>query len=353
MPFWSARNLSIRRDEVLFFYPSYGTPAAAAGHWRLLVHGCVYPTRITWFRRQPIVALVRSVMGVDPSADEAFRKRIRQFLVAGRVGRPVRVQLSGDTHDVGPSGVAGLFARHVEIPESRMESFERPGSPTRWIRYRALLAGGDSREFQGEVQLLSQSGVSVISDIDDTLKHSNVPDRRDLFHNTFVREFRPIPGMPELYRQAALEGVAFHYVSGSPWQLYEPLRDFWERQHLPLGSFHLKPFRLRDTARKLQLAQQAPHKSAVIEPLLAAFPQRKFLLFGDSGEQDPEIYGRFLRDRPQQIVGVFIRNVRPEQTREHSRFQQAFAGTDPARWTLYRDVGEVSDRAIALCRGEA
>ena len=83
-----------------------------------------------------------------------------------------------------------------------------------------------------------------------------------------------------------------------------------------------------------------------IAPILDAFPQRKFLLFGDSGEQDPEIYGQFLRERPEQIAGVFIRGIRGE-TRRDGKLQKAFAGTDESRWNVYADGQAMRDAALA------
>jgi phosphatidate phosphatase APP1 len=42
------------------------------------------------------------------------------------------------------------------------------------------------------------------------------------------------------------------------------------------------------------------------------FPQRRFLLIGDSGEKDPEVYDVLRQRFPAQIVGILIR-IPPEQ----------------------------------------
>ena len=78
--------------------------------------------------------------------------------------------------------------------------------------------GGADQVARKLAQLLEPEGVSIISDVDDTIKHSNVPDRRDLFRNTFVREFVPVPGMPELYQACAARGAAFRDLD--PWTVY-------------------------------------------------------------------------------------------------------------------------------------
>jgi phosphatidate phosphatase APP1 len=55
----------------------------------------------------------------------------------------------------------------------------------------------------------------VISDIDDTIKYSNIlSGARSVFFNVFVKELHEIliPGMPEWYNQMWQRGVRFHYV---------------------------------------------------------------------------------------------------------------------------------------------
>jgi phosphatidate phosphatase APP1 len=218
-----------------------------------------------------------------------------------------------------------------------------------FLECQAVLGANDSRDFRGRLQLIQSNGVSIISDVDDTIKHSNVSNRRDLFRNTFTKSFSPVNGMPELYQDCAKAGAVFHFVSGSPWQLYEPLREFCRAEGYPDGSFHLKRFRFREAARKLRRSPQKLYKQATIEPILAAFPQRKFVLIGDSGEQDPDIYGHFLRESPDQIVGIFIRAIRGE-TREAERIRHAFAGTDPDRWCLYTDPAEIRTTVATLVK---
>ncbi len=71
----------------------------------------------------------------------------------------------------------------------------------RILDIQAVLGVGDSRTFTGRVHLIASHGVSVISDIDDTIKHSQVTDKSELLQNTFLREFRAVEGMPELYQR--------------------------------------------------------------------------------------------------------------------------------------------------------
>ena len=344
----STTKRTVARHEHVVFYPSYGARTPDGRGWSLLVQGSVYDPRISWLRRKPVFAVLRRVLRMDRTAEEYFRIRMRQFLMFGLRGRSITVKIGDHERHVGESDYMGLFRGEIVLSNAELSQHVPTGaSPGGWLRYQATLNSADDRSIAGKLQLIEPEGISIISDVDDTIKHSNVPNRKDLFRNTFTRTFVPVAGMPELYRDCAQAGAAFHFVSGSPWQLYEPLSEFMGEEAYPAGSFHLKRFRIRDSARKIRKSPQKAHKRAAIEPILAAFPRRKFVLIGDSGEQDPEIYASILQERPDQIAGVFIRAVRDE-TREAERLQTAFAGLEPNQWSVYREPAEIHDRIVSL-----
>lgn len=294
----SPKNKAVARHEQLLFYPSYGWRTPDGAGWTLLVQGSVFDPRISWLRRKPMFAVLRRLLRMDRTAEEFFRTRMRQFLMFGLRGRSVSVRIGDHIRTVGESDYMGLFRGEVTLSDAELtDVLKQNAASAPWLPYQACLADSDDRVIGGSLQLIEPTGISIISDVDDTIKHSNVPNRRDLFRNTFTRTFVSIGGMPELYRECAQFGAAFHFVSGSPWQLYDPLSQFMEEEGYPTGSFHLKRFRIRDSARKIRRSPQKAYKRASIEPILAAFPQRRFILIGDSGEQDPEIYASLLRER--------------------------------------------------------
>ena len=124
------------------------------------------------------------------------------------------------------------------------------------------------REFFGVVHLIPSEGISVISDIDDTIKVSDVTNKKELIRNTFLRPFRAVEGMADTYRCWADQGVVFHLVSSSPWQLYEPLARFLAESGFPESTFHLKRFRLTDRTAFNLLADPLTTKPQAIEPIL-------------------------------------------------------------------------------------
>jgi phosphatidate phosphatase APP1 len=184
--------------------------------------------------------------------------------------------------------------------------------------------------------------LSIISDIDDTIKHSEVTDAEAVLENTFLFKFQAAPGMPQLYQNCTRKGIAFHYVSGSPWQLYLPLLEFFDAEKIPRGSFALKHFRLKNpsTAAGMLRSPQETKLNA-INQILDAYPQRRFLLIGDSGEKDPEIYRATAQSHPEQVVGIFIRNVTNDQLSD-TRFQNVTKGLGRIPFRLFTDPNELS-----------
>jgi phosphatidate phosphatase APP1 len=147
--------------------------------------------------------------------------------------------------------------------------------------------------------------------------------------------------MAELYQQWARAGAAFHYVSASPWQLYGPLADFRRQHRFPAGTFHLKTFRWKDAGLLNLFASPEETKRQAIEPLLDAFPRRRFVLVGDSGEKDPEIYGALARKYPRQVRRLFLRAVKGEDP-SAERFQRAFEGLPKDTWQVFQNVEEIA-----------
>ena len=107
----------------------------------------------------------------------------------------------------------------------------------------------------------------------------------------------------------------------------------------PRGSFHLRKFRLKDESFLDFFKSAQATKPAVIEALLAAHPARDFVLIGDSGEEDPEIYGDLARSQPGRVRHIYIRQVTPYDA---GRYRSVFAGLPPALWTVFTDPGVIA-----------
>ncbi|KAJ3560136.1 hypothetical protein NP233_g11030 [Leucocoprinus birnbaumii] len=153
--------------------------------------------------------------------------------------------------------------------------------------------------------------IRVISDIDDTVKNSGVTEgARTVFHNVFVKELKDgvIPGMGEWYTSMWKKGARFHYVSNGPYEYLSLLYEFFKISKLPPGSIKLKSYAGRSLFSGL-LSTPAARKRAGVIDILDSLPGSKFILIGDSGEQDLELYADLAKERPDQILAIFIRDA--------------------------------------------
>ena len=154
----------------------------------------------------------------------------------------------------------------------------------------------------------------VISDIDDTIVWTHVGNRRRMLwtlarSNAATR--KPLAGVAALYRAlhdgvAGDEGNPVFYVSSGPWNLYPALIDFLRINGIPRG-----PVFMRDWGRHTFYAwrDHGTHKLASIREIMTAFAHLPFVLIGDSGEHDPEIYREVVREFPGRVASIYIRSV--------------------------------------------
>lgn len=315
---------SIRAEESVTLYPTYGYQQGQL--WNIPVRLWVHERRsLAEFMAATIVAGAE-----DVSADDLLRVRTRlaNFLADSESNKQVSLTFDNDplkeqfqVRDADGAGIKsdlnGLIEGTISLSLERVESLLRAQKSTNgWLTLSVSFKGHAGR---GRVRLIDPEGVSVVSDIDDTIKVSEIPAGSEVvMRNTFVRPFRAAPEMSERYR--AWDKAAFHYVSGGPWQMYEPLSEFLigGTSGFPEGSFHMQTVRKNllssaswNDLRELMTNDDMTynHKVAQITTLLERFPKRRFILVGDSGEKDPEVYRAIQAKFPKQVQEIWIRDV--------------------------------------------
>lgn len=322
----------VSADETVVFFKTAAHFDATEDAWHIPIHGWIYEPTNSLVRTTAFAAVLEEQFGLEVTAENEhhFLRRTNLLIADNERGKRVVVRVAGRDFSLPESEENGHFEETVVIPADVVAQHAKTGQ----LRFEAVMHAGDERQFAGVVSLLPPIGLSVISDIDDTVKISNVTDRQLLLQNTFLLEFSPAPGMADLYRHWASAGASFHYVSSSPWQLYEPLLEFLDREGFLSSGFALKSLRFRDETLIDLFKEGTETKPPAIRAILDRFPDREFILVGDSGEQDPEVYAAILRERPQQVRAIFIRNVTGESA-DDARFKTVFDGIDRTRWQLF------------------
>jgi phosphatidate phosphatase APP1 len=77
---------------------------------------------------------------------------------------------------------------------------------------------------------------------------------------------------------------------------------------------------------------------------MADFPKRRFVLVGDSGERDPEVYAAVARGRPEQVSSVLIRQVHEGMATAKAtlRFEKLARRLPVGALVTFTDAGELT-----------
>jgi phosphatidate phosphatase APP1 len=185
-----------------------------------------------------------------------------------------------------------------------------------WYPYKVKWNHNDV-EYGGEYCVADEHTTGVISDIDDTLLISHSTRflrklRLMLFRNAYTR--KPTPLIKHWFGHFKdinenLHPEDFFYVSNSEWNLYDFLVDFFDINDLPKGVFFLQNLKkgLRDLVSSGRI--KSNHKWESILFLFRFYPTKPFILIGDNGQKDMEIYSRICHRYPERIKGVMIRKL--------------------------------------------
>ena len=333
-------------DEVVVFFRTSAWLDSKNNEWHVPIHGWVYEPEDSTVRKALFETILDSRYDL-PVTDETranFDHRINLMIADNERGKRIIVSIAGRTVSLPKSGVDGHFATTVVLP---VEAVEKHAIGDR-LPVQAVLAASATRSFAGEVLLLQPDGWGIISDIDDTVKISNINDRRGLLESTFLQDFSAVPAMAKLYSAWSAQGASLHFVSSSPWQLYSPLDEFLLQSGFPPAALELKSVRFRDRTLFNLFKKGTETKPAVIEKILARYPERRFILVGDSGEHDPEVYSRLMRDHPQQILRIYIRNVSNSSSGDE-RFAELFGEIDRDRWELFDSAETFLPVELSCC----
>ena len=228
----------------------------------------------------------------------------------------------------------GFFSSRIDLPTPIATTEE-------WSEFAVDLLspvrpGVDRPRCKGEVLIPPASAqFAIISDIDDTVIQSRVSNfllaaRSVILGNARTR--LPFPGVAAFY--AALrngrggnEKNPIFYVSSSPWNIYDVITEFMDLQSIPRGPVLLRDWDISFGA--LSSHRHFEHKGAAIKNIMQFYPRLSFILIGDSGQHDPEIYRHIVQEFPNRVRAIYIRDVTssPERSAAIERLAEEVAAS--------------------------
>lgn len=264
------------------------------------------------------MVLYGHVLRVGPKPPRKYRKSVvhnaiallRLFVVKPVAGARVTVRWENQVH-AAATDTDGFF---------KVEWHDQPPLPCGWHDVQVTVHSSEgvaSEKGLGSVYVPAPTQYGFISDIDDTflVSHSAHLGRRlKVLFTQNARSRKPFDGVVKHYQLLALGNTTpeapnpFFYVSSSEWNLYDYIHEFTTVNGLPRGVFLLNV--LKQINQIFKTGQNNHHtKFTRIVRILEAYPQQRFVLLGDSSQQDPYIYESLVRHFPGRIQAVYIRDV--------------------------------------------
>ena len=218
----------------------------------------------------------------------------------------------------------GYFRVELDLPAP-------PPADRRWHQVGIHLERPAGIEAVGDVFVPGErAGFVVISDIDDTVMHTGVANKLMMMWRLFVQgadSRTAFPGMAAFLRalhqgRSGDDANPMLYVSRAPWAIYGVLERFFNLHHIPVGPILF----LREWGLTLQHPfpkRGKGHKIGLIRQMIAHYDDLPFILIGDSGQRDPEIYAEIVRAFPDRVLAIYIRDVSANPKRDQAIQQMA------------------------------
>nr|WP_294877427.1 phosphatase domain-containing protein [uncultured Pedobacter sp.] len=172
----------------------------------------------------------------------------------------------------------------------------------------------------GQVFVPHITQFAFISDIDDTVMVSHSATIRRRLRELFIKNPRTRKTFKGTYTHYSALVIShttadqpnpFFYVSSSEWNLYDYLVEIFSYNKLPDGAFLLNQIKQwKDLIKTGKTGHEG--KLMRVMRILDAFPNQKFVFFGDNTQKDPEIYTAIAEKYPKNIAAVYIRNIRKD-----------------------------------------
>jgi phosphatidate phosphatase APP1 len=257
---------------------------------------------------------------------DELRRGWHQFVTVPAVGVEVRI-VAGGAESVVRTDRGGYIDLRVECdlePGWQQVSLEAVG-PDAGGEVESMdeaddATSGPTGTAQGAVEapvlvVDPEQEFGLVSDIDDTVMVTSLPRAMLAAWNTFVlneHARRPVPGMAVLYERLvnAHPGAPVFYLSTGAWNVAPTLTRFLSRHLYPRGPILLTDW---GPTKDGWFRSGQAHKRNTLMRLADELPGVRWLLVGDDGQHDPDLYSEFARSHPQNVAAVAIRHLSPTE----------------------------------------
>jgi phosphatidate phosphatase APP1 len=301
------------------------------------------------------------VRGFEVSKPSAHRSKWQNILAA--VKRYMVDDIEGVTVTVDFNGMSSTV-KTDKFGIFRCE-FNHQGhslSSDPWMKAKIRLTGGinvskGSGEVEAEVMIVNRNAqFAVVSDIDDTIIVSYATQKLMklkllFFNNAHTR--MPFEGVSAFYT-ALHKGCLkeslnpIFYLSNSEWNLYDLLYEFIEFNRIPKGPLLLREMKIRLLNPLKMREVNKNHKQQVLYQLFSTLTELRFILIGDSGQHDPEVYAQIVKQFPGRVLAIYIRDIGiAENSAEIKTISQKMHDDHSVEMILVKDTEAAARHAIS------
>jgi len=179
-----------------------------------------------------------------------------------------------------------------------------------WQTLTMSVEGGDPVETRVFIVARDVS-FGIVCDVDDTVMVTALPRPLVAAWNSFVLDEharQPVPGMAVLLERLVRDhpGAPVIYLSTGAWNVAPTLIRFMRRHLFPPGALLLTDW---GPTHDRWFRSGRAHKSDNLRRLADEFPHVKWMLIGDDGQHDDDLYTAFTSEFPEHVTAVAIRQL--------------------------------------------
>ncbi|KAA8566058.1 hypothetical protein EYC84_008662 [Monilinia fructicola] len=191
---------------------------------------------------------------------------------------------------VGQTTVEGDYDQFIQIANvSGPGGYLAPGNDTTDIQRLNVYTDG-TLTGNATSYLVPESGITIISDIDDILRITKIYEPKEGLLNSFARPFTQWMNMPDIYANwsRTIPNFHFHYLTTTPEQVTRNYMQFIYDNY-PGGSFDTRPLNFSDVSATLSI------RKFLLTKIFETYPHRKFILVADTSNAD------VMKDYPEMV----------------------------------------------------